>query len=109
MKKLREIGFAIESAANKNDVDRKTMMNVIGCNQEELDMIFKGRRVLSFNMMEKLADCIGVPLCEILSINPEKYSNDVVHCMSKFSIDDNREAILDDIYDYLDLIERVEV
>ncbi|MBE5912365.1 hypothetical protein [Pseudobutyrivibrio sp.] len=107
MKGIRIVGFSIESAMKKNNVDATVIREKFGFSDVEFQQVLKGRKMLTFPQLSKIADYIGVSVKALLKEDNREYDENVVHCMTGFTKGENRENILNDIYDYMDLYDEV--
>lgn len=107
MKEIRVVGFSIENAVKENKIDSDKLANELGCEDYDLQKIFKGRKILTFPQLEMVAGFIGTKVDSFLNDQNDAYEQEVVHCMTGFTDYKNRETILDDIYDFMDLCDIV--
>jgi len=105
MKSIRVIGFEIEKRVKKTKISNKVLSEIINCDIRDIELFYKGRKMMSYNQLEKIADCLNVGVDDILKPNDYDYNKQYVDCMTGFKNIENREAVLDDIYDYLDLMD----
>ncbi len=107
MKEIRVVGFSIENAVKENKIDSDRLADELGCGKFDLQKIFKGRKILTFPQLEMIARFIGMNVDGLLNNLNNAYEQKVVHCMTDFTDCKNREFILDDIYDFMDLCDEV--
>ena len=107
MRNFRVIGSTIEHQLSEKGLTREDLAKGLGCKAEEIDCILRGRKICSFPQILKIADILRIDPEVIVNGDERYYSKNVVHCMTDFSSEDNREQILDDIYSYLDLQDMV--
>lgn len=105
MQEARMIGFRVDKYAISKNISHAELSSIIGCNETQFKSFVKGRAFVSFNQLSLLAKHLGVEIASLLSGNEEEYNQSVVHCMNKFSDNNNREKILDIIDDYMDVLD----
>lgn len=105
MQQARMIGNYVEHMAETNAVSNEDLCKLIGCGEYQLNSFFKGRSILSFSQLSKIASKLGVTVSQILKGDEDNYNKTVVHCMNEFDNVENREKILDIIDDYMDIYE----
>lgn len=103
MEDLRLMGSMIQKLATENGDTPNQLSTILGCSQEAIIALYKGRMFLSFAQLEQLAEHFGVTVEALLTGDDAYYTQNVVHCMGKFEDPRNREEILDIIDDYLNL------
>ena len=107
MKGIRMVGFSIENAMKNKKIEPTYICNKLNFSDTELSQVLKGRRMLTFPQLTAVAKWIGVPVDMLLNEDNPEYDKNIVHCMTAFSKDENRENILNDIYDYMDLYDEI--
>lgn len=107
MKKMRLIGSTIKSVAADHEISLDELGKAIGCDRQQMDAVILGRKICSFDQIRKIADKCEVPVKKILDGDEAYYNQNIVHCMNDFQNEENREDILDIIYDYLDVYDSV--
>lgn len=100
--KAREIGFSIRRLAEGNQETEQRLMDALGLTLFGLQKLYAGRVSLTEADLQKAADACGVELQGLSDVDREAYDKEVVHCMSPFQNRENREMILDLIFDYID-------
>lgn len=108
MKQTRMVGNYIEKLAKEKDVSVNDLSLFLGCDEHDILSLFKGRKLLTFNQFKDLSRLFGVSEEEILNGDVEHYNKTFVNCVNEFDDMNNREKILDILYDYIDLVDSVE-
>ena len=108
MLQARMMGNHIQNLVRQKNLPLSDLAERLHCSMQQLLSLFKGRAFLSFPQLNALADCLDVPVSDLLQGNAEEYDRTVVHCMNSFQDPNNREKILDLIDDYMDLYDAVE-
>lgn len=108
MKDMRVIGATIREMANAHGVAIGELADVMGCKESQVEMGLAGRGIFSYIQLKKLANFFQESIDKIVDGDEAYYSAHIVDCMVPFSNGDNREMILDLIYDYLDILDCVE-
>ena len=109
MKNFRVIGSTIAYELSEKGLRKEDLEKELNCSDSDIDSILKGRKICSFQQIVSIADFLKIDPSVIIDGNEQYYKKSIVHCMTDFKSDDNREQILDDIYDYLDLLDMVEL
>ena len=104
MKKARMIGNYIEHRIKNGGLDPSIVAEHIGITEEQLNQFCRGRLLLSFNQLVKLAELFNIAVGQILCGDLEEYDNSF---SDQFDNPENREIILDIIDNYLDIIESI--
>lgn len=107
MKNLRVLGSTIHKEILDQGIPLDDLGSAIGCTATQMQSIFKGRLLCSFQQINTLADILGLPITQLIEGDKQYYEENVVHCMKHFTDSENRERILDIIYDYLDVCDAV--
>lgn len=107
MQAARMLGNYIEQLATHKGLSTSDLGIILGCSENQVYAFFKGRAYASFAQISKLANTFGVTVEELLAGDEKNYNTTVVHCMNDFRDVKNREAILDIIDDYVDVIDAV--
>lgn len=105
MQETRMIGYRVDKYSKSKNISFEELRAIIGCNEIQLKSFLKGRSLISFNQLSRLADRLGVEISSLLSGDEEGYNCSVVHCMNKFTDNSNREKILDIIDEYMDVLD----
>lgn len=108
MQGARMLGNYISYLANEKGLSISDLSNALGCSNDQVYLLLKGRAYASFSQISNLAALLETPIAKLLSGNEEIYSSTVVHCMNDFQDPKNREDILDLIEDYVDLVDAVD-
>ena len=107
MRDVRVLGNKIRGLAKENGVDENKIADCIKISQHDVNMGMVGRKIFSYPQLEKIAQCLNVPMSLLLdSDNTEKYTYPI-DFMNEFSNEDNLETVLDIIYDYLDVLDSI--
>lgn len=96
MKEMRQLGNMIQKLIQEKNIKSKEITNLLNCNLEQLENIYKGRIFLSFNQLDMLANFLNVSIDTLLNGNIEYDETKGV------------EKVLDIIDDYLRLKNAVE-
>lgn len=107
MQQIRMLGYRVQKISKACNVSPLELSEVIGCNEHQMNSFFKGRTYLSFDQLLLLADKLKVDVSVLLTGDEEGYNKEVVHCMNDFDNPNNREAILDIIDEYMDILDSV--
>ena len=108
MRALRILGHTIESEILKQSIDEEVLSTKVGLTLNQLKKLYCGRLLLSFEQLKTLADVIGIPLNNLLSLDDTQYEIAMAQkSLGEPLSTDNREYILDLIDCYLDLREAV--
>lgn len=107
MKNLRVLGSTIQKESLNQNLSLDVLGATIGCTATQMQSVCKGRLLCSFQQLNTLASTLGLPITTLLEGDKEYYEENVVHCMEHFTDSQNREKILDIIYDYLDVCDAV--
>ncbi len=108
MQKARMVGNYIQHLAEEQNVSVKELSDLMGCTELQTKSVFKGRALVSFEQLQRLAARFSVSVQDILNGDTRVYSKTVVHCMNDFENPANRERILDLIDEYMDLVDVVQ-
>ena len=107
MENLRMLGSSIQKGAEARRLSAKEVGDAIRCGERQVLSLYKGRSICSFAQLKTIAELYSVPVGELLAGDENYYERTVIHCMNRFHSADNREEILDIIYDYLDICDLV--
>ena len=99
MKTARMIGNYAEHRAAVLGISKEAINDVLQFSDQETSAFFKGRLLLTFDQIERLAKAWKISIHG----DEKEYSKSVVHCMNAFDNNANREKILYIIDDYLDV------
>lgn len=108
MRQARMIGNYVERVAESKALTKSHLSEIIGCEEHQVQSFFKGRSILTFSQISKVAEELGVTVSQILSGDEKHYNETIVHCMNGFDNKQNREKILDIIDEYMDIYDAVE-
>lgn len=107
MQEARMLGNYVKYLVETKGLSISELSKIIGCTEHQIYAFFKGRALASFEQMKNLADALGTSVEQLLSGDVAKYDATVVHCMNDFQDVNNREAILDLIDNYIDIVDAV--
>ena len=102
MSYMREVGFAIKQLTNACSEREKQIQNSLGLSDFEMQKLYAGRLFLTMADMRKISEFCSVSFAQLVKPDKNAYNNGIVHCMSEFTSNDNREKILDFIDAYID-------
>ena len=102
MSHTRELGFAVQQLASRDQKTEEVLRSALGLTPQELRKFYAGRLFLTGADLRKAAEVCGVAPRALLNADREEYDARVVHCMSEFRNRENREMILDLIDAYID-------
>ena len=105
MKKMRVLGKTIEKYAKEQQVSLEVLGNAIGGDINQVRLMMAGRLMVPYSVIERIASVLRVDVLDLVHGDEVYYKDTVVSCMEDFSKDDNREMILDIVYDCLDVID----
>jgi transcriptional regulator with XRE-family HTH domain len=100
---MRKMGNMISKLAIEQGIDDKGLATQLGIDKGYIQSLYKGKMFLSHSQLEKLCKLFRVDLQELLIGDDAYYAENVVHCMTPFSDDKNREMILNFIDSYIDV------
>ncbi len=101
------LGNYIGQLADGKGLSTSRLSAILGCTENQVRSLIKGRAFASFTQISKLAAVFGISIEELLAGDEKKYNETVVHCMNEFQDTKNREFILDLIDDYVDIVDAV--
>ena len=104
MKYCRSIGNNIYNIMNQKSISTESLSEKTGFSTNDIERIFNGRLILSYNDLKDVSEILNVDIEEILKITDE---NPFTHCNGEFKDIENREKILDIIDSYIDVVEMV--
>ncbi len=105
MRNMRVIGATIRKALEDKCVSREQLAKEAKISANDLEMVIYGRKILSFSQLSKIADYLDIKIDLLIEGDINYYTNTVVDCMNGFENEENREKILDLVYDYMDLLD----
>ena len=103
MKAARMIGNYAENRIHDLGISTEEINGLLNLSDQETEAFFKGRLLLTYDQLTRLAQRIDVTTLDLIKGNEEEYTSSVVHCMNPFDNEQNREKILDIIDDYMDI------
>lgn len=106
MEELRDLGNRIKYIADEKGISVNEISNKTGQPLEQIYFGLTGRKMFSFPQLEEISDVLGVSVDAFFDSESDK-SLWYVDCMNEFTKKENRENILDIIYDYLDVLDSV--
>ena len=107
MQQARMLGYRVKTIAESCNISPLELSKVIGCSESQLNIFFNGRAFLSFDQLTLLANKLKVEVSTLLTGDDLGYNKAIVHCMNDFDDPNNREAILDIIDEYMDILDSV--
>jgi len=107
MQNARMLGNYIEQLATEKGLSISDLSQTLGCPEHKVQALYKGLAFASFDQMSKLAALLGVTVSQLLSGDAAHYNKTVVCCMNDFDDVNQRETILDLIYNYVDIANAV--
>ena len=107
MKEARMLGNYVEHLAASKQLSTSALGSILGCSEDRVQALIKGRAYASFAQISSLASALEVSVEELLRGDEQVYQATVVHCMNDFQDAENRETILDLIDHYVDVIDAV--
>lgn len=102
MSYMREVGFTIKQLTNACPEREIRIRNSLGLSEFEMQKLYAGRLFLTMADMRKISEVCSVSFAQLANPDKKTYNNEIVHCMSEFTSNDNREKILDFIDAYID-------
>lgn len=109
MQNARMLGNYIEHLANNKGLSISDLSQTLECSEQKVRALYKGLAFASFDQISKLASLLGATVSQLLSGDSAQYNKTVVCCMNDFDEASRREEILDLIYDYVDIVDAVEM
>lgn len=107
MKDIRAVGNKIKCICENKGVSTKELSDLLECSVLDVQMSLLGRKIFSYQQLEKIAQKLCVSIDEIINVKTDNYYMYGMDCMNDFTKSENREQILDLIYDYLDVYDSV--
>lgn len=107
MRDLRAIGYAIRKRAEERKIDFNRIADRIGVSVNTLNMVMAGRMALSYPQLKEIAACLDSEVSDLVNDTSYDNSDAYIDCMVGFKNLDNREHVIDLIYDYLDILDEV--
>ena len=99
---MREVGFAIKQLTKESPERESQIQNSLELSDFEMQKLYAGRLFLTMADMRKISEVCSVSFTKLVKPDKNAYNNGIVHCMSEFTSNDNREKILDFIDAYID-------
>jgi len=107
MKDVRTIGNNIKYWSELRGFSEEKLSVLLCRPVEEIRMVLAGRRLVSFPMLETLANEFHISVDKLLETNGVASYSYAIDCMNGFTKESNRELVLDLIYDYLDVLDSI--
>ncbi len=101
------IGYTAQQLSTNKDISFVELYNTLCCTERQLKAFLRGRALISFEQLCKLAKLFDVSVSEIIHGDTEQYNKYMTDCIGHFSNNDNRETILNLIDDYVDVLDAV--
>ena len=95
MKDARKLGNYIECLAAQQNISAWDISKALGCEEHQVKRLFKGMAFASYGQVSILAELLGTTVEDLLS------------CGNGLRDNENREKIIDLIYDYVDVFDAV--
>lgn len=106
MSTMRTIGYKVFSLAKEKQAE-EMLMKKLNFSSNDLRKLYDGRLAFSDEDLSVISEELKVPVDDILDyVETDAYPK-MVHCMSKFSRQENCDKILDIIDSYIDIKEAV--
>lgn len=105
MFEMRRFGNMVQKVATDKTISNEQLAQKLNLVESDIRLLFKGKLYLSMTQLDTLTEVLGVDADTLLDGDDEFYEKNVVHCMTAFSDENNREMILDFIDAYLDVYE----
>ena len=86
------IGQNIAAAAKEKNITNSELAKALGCSEESIEMLVKGRVYLPWKRFEQLAEVLGTTTGHILKRGP---------------ISEGKRFVIDIIYQYMDIYDAV--
>jgi len=102
---MRRFGNMVQKVATDKTISNEQLAQKLNLVESDIRLLFKGKLYLSMTQLDTLTEVLGVDADTLLDGDDEFYEKNVVHCMTAFSDENNREMILDFIDAYLDVYE----
>lgn len=103
MRKARIMGNYIQYLAEREGVAITDLANTLDCTPLKVYELYKGLIYPTFSQLLRLAGIFGVSVQELIDGDLNEYNQTVVHCVSDFENNENKERILDIIEIYFDI------
>lgn len=66
---VKEVGQKIKAASEKYHCPVEALAEILGCTQNDIELVFEGKRHLDNTDLQKLSSCFGVSVSDILDKN----------------------------------------
>lgn len=86
------IGQNIAAAAKEKNITNSELAKALGCSEESIEMLIKGRMYLSWRHFEQLAEVLGTTTGHLLKRDP---------------ITEGKRFVIDMIHQYMDVCDAV--
>ena len=103
MKNMRIIGSKLEERANSLGLSAEEASKRLGCTLLQYCELIRGLMMPTHELLSYFAQCLAMPMEELLDGETGYYEESFVHAMGEFTIQEEREKILDIIEDYIRL------
>lgn len=100
---LRDLGYRISLAINEKN--RNELLNRLDFSEVDLKKLEQGRLSLTPRQLDDVSEILNLSKEELLDYTDNTCYQNMVHCMSCFSNQENCNKILDIIDSYIDLKE----
>jgi transcriptional regulator with XRE-family HTH domain len=99
----------IQMQMEEKQLSNEELARVLKLEESEVHMLYKGRLYLSLEQLNALSIFLNESIDMLIEGNEEYYNKNVVHCMTAFSDNNNRELILDFIDSYMDIYKAAKI
>ena len=106
MSRIREIGFSIRERVSHDPEMEQQLQAALGFTPQEMKKLYDGRLFLTGADMQRVSEVCGNEVFQ--AQNHSAYNEHVVHCMTPFKNENEREQILNLIDAYIDAREALE-
>ena len=104
---MRRFGNMVQKLMEERSYSNDQLAQTLQLDESEIRMLYKGRLYLSLVQLDVLAEFLNADIDVLMAGDNSYYEQNIVHCMTPFTNEDNREKILDFIDTYLDIYEAV--
>lgn len=105
MQKARMLGNYLRQLAAEQGVTVAELGTLLGCSERQVNALFAGRGLPTFEQISALAGRFNVSVEKLLAGDIESYNRTIAHCMNQFQDVGKREEVLDIIDDYMDIVD----
>lgn len=106
MSTMRTIGYKVFILAKEKKAE-ENLMKKLNFSSNDLQKLYDGRLAFSDEELSVISEELDVPVEDILDYEETEAYPEMVHCMSKFSKQENCDKVLDIIDSYIDVKEAV--